>query len=111
MLTLPNSLLFVATFIFLRPLIVLSYVFSEYNGVSTRDGLVPSGGYLTTEGWSCGLRDLEETDELCLELRTARYLLIPFLIFATVLFGMAAREWWMSWRREREGEYRLKVGK
>lgn len=81
-----NIILFVATFIFLRPLIILSYTYAEYYNHST------------PERWGCNVGVGNDARSLCDDLRSARYLLIPALISATCLLAAVL---WMVLRRNR----------
>ncbi|USP81346.1 hypothetical protein yc1106_08620 [Curvularia clavata] len=71
-----NTTLFVATFILLRPLIVLSYTFTEHHDD-------------TPERWGCEIGTGDNARSLCRDLRAARYLLIPILILAGGLLATA----------------------
>lgn len=68
-----NIVLFVATFIFLRPLVILSYTYAENN-----DSLTP-------ERWACEVGAGSDARSLCDSLRAARYLLIPALVLSAGL--------------------------
>ncbi|KAK5693115.1 hypothetical protein LTR97_010591 [Elasticomyces elasticus] len=94
-----HGFLFVGCFITFRPLVVLIYEFVTYNQATK---YVPGGnetGTFTTETWACGAGS--ETATLCHELRTARWLLVPVLVLASMLTGTAI--WvWLHRREERE---------
>ncbi|KAH7379211.1 hypothetical protein DE146DRAFT_637656 [Phaeosphaeria sp. MPI-PUGE-AT-0046c] len=85
-----NGILFVASFIFGRPLIVLIYVFVELNGAQKGQTMASDGGYVTTETWACAAsnKGVGKAGSICSEIRTARYLLIPGLGFAAVMLGL-----------------------
>ncbi|KAK3628357.1 hypothetical protein LTR56_018625 [Elasticomyces elasticus] len=86
-----HGFLFVGCFITYRPLVVLIYEFVAYN--QTRKYV--SGGNetstTTTETWACGAGP--EAATLCYELRTARWLLVPVLLFASMLTGTVIWVW------------------
>ncbi|KAF2437976.1 hypothetical protein P171DRAFT_177349 [Karstenula rhodostoma CBS 690.94] len=75
-----NCVLFVATFIFLRPLIILSYTHSEHTN------------YFTPERWGCEVGTGSDARSLCHNLRAARVLLIPAFILST---GLPTFALWM----------------
>jgi hypothetical protein len=100
--TKPNALwqilaLFVSTFIFIRPLIILIYTYVEYSG-SIKSFVSRNGSYMTYESWACYVGTSGDTRSLCYELRAARYLLIPILVLAT---GMPAIVLWFRIRISR----------
>ncbi|KAF2801068.1 hypothetical protein K505DRAFT_331162 [Melanomma pulvis-pyrius CBS 109.77] len=86
-----NIVLFVVTFILLRPLIILIYTYVEYHG-SIKSSTSTADGYLTSESWACYLGTSSDAHALCNELRAARYLLIPILILGV---GMPAIVLWI----------------
>ncbi|KAF2657782.1 hypothetical protein K491DRAFT_311022 [Lophiostoma macrostomum CBS 122681] len=92
-------LLFVATFIFMRPLIILIFEFVEYNQ-AIKGPQTTRSGYWTTESWACGVGSGPGVRSLCIELRAARYLLIPAVVFSAVMLGTLT--WSMSARKNRE---------
>ncbi|KAH6638165.1 hypothetical protein C7974DRAFT_390986 [Boeremia exigua] len=72
-----NALLFVASFFFLRPLIVLIYTPVDHS----------------VEAWACVLsnRGRDGTAEsLCRELRSARFLLIPLFVLGVIFLALVA---------------------
>ncbi|KAK5727729.1 hypothetical protein LTR17_012491 [Elasticomyces elasticus] len=94
-----HGFLFVGCFITFRPLVVVIYEFVAYNQ-ATR--YVPGANEtitFTTETWACGAGP--EAATLCHELRTARWLLVPVLVLASMLTGTVI--WvWLHRREERE---------
>jgi hypothetical protein len=81
-----NALLFVATFVFVRPFVTLVYVFVEREGaVKGRVGV--GSGYVTVETASCA----GGYAVVCKELRAARWLLIPEVVVGAVVLGMVLR--------------------
>ncbi|KAK3626604.1 hypothetical protein LTR56_019670 [Elasticomyces elasticus] len=94
-----HGLLFVGCFITFRPLVVLIYEFVAYNQATK---YVPGGNErstFTTETWACGAGP--EAATLCHELRTARWLLVPVLVLASMLTGTVV--WvWLHRKEERE---------
>ncbi|KAK5722026.1 hypothetical protein LTR17_014530 [Elasticomyces elasticus] len=97
-----HGFLFVGCFITFRPLVVFIYEFVAYNQASK---YVPGGnetGTFTTETWACGAGPQAAT--LCHELRTARWLLVPVLLLASMLTGTVI--WvWLHRREERENVF------
>ena len=85
-----NGLIFVASFIFGRPLIVLIYVFVEHDKAQKRQLRARGGGYITTETWACAAynKGVERASSICNEIKTARYLLIPELLFAAAMLAL-----------------------
>ncbi|KAF2035972.1 hypothetical protein EK21DRAFT_96563 [Setomelanomma holmii] len=85
-----NAQVFVACFIFGRPLIVLIYTVVEYNTAS-KLRLPLSAGNWTIETWSCAYSDhvvSGNPESVCKELRTARYLLVPEVVLGASLLGV-----------------------
>jgi hypothetical protein len=96
-----NGLLFVASFIFVRPFVVLVYTFVERD-LADQTSLSPVTGYVTTETWACaaiGEGGLTDVGSLCRQLRMARYLLIPVVVLATIMLSLVA---WLRIRKSRE---------
>jgi hypothetical protein len=81
-----NTVLFVATFVFLRPLIILSYTYYENNNS------------FTPERWGCDIGTGSDARSLCHGLRAARYLLIPAFILS---IGLPTTVLWMRLKRGR----------
>jgi hypothetical protein len=85
-----NSLVFVASFIFMRPLITLVYVFIEHSkAVKGKAG--PAPGYVTVETWACALSRGGESSTaglLCTELHAARVVLIPIFVLSCVQLAL-----------------------
>jgi hypothetical protein len=77
--------LFVAGFVVLRPLVVLSYTFATNSGI-------------TPEKWGCDIGSGSDAQALCRDLHTARYLLVPILVLAVVLLAATL---WSRFRRDR----------
>ena len=70
-------LLFVASFHFLRPFIVLIYTSIEHN----------------VEVWACLVSNnggSDNAESLCRELRAARYLLVPLFVLGAAIFAFVA---------------------
>jgi hypothetical protein len=91
-----NGLLFVASFICGRPLIVLIYTFVEWSHAS-ENKIISTTGYITTESWACAASrngDLESVGSICTELRAAQYLLIPEVVLGA---GMLLLVIWMTY--------------
>jgi hypothetical protein len=85
-----NGLLFVASFIFGRPLIVLIYAFVEWNKAS-RSQLSPSNSHITPELWACASADevdVRDTGTLCSQLHAARYMLIPVVALGAIMLAL-----------------------
>ncbi|KAF2677011.1 hypothetical protein K458DRAFT_164636 [Lentithecium fluviatile CBS 122367] len=93
------AVLFVASFIVVRPLVVLIYTFAE----NARGG--------TVEGWACmadgstagnawGMRKRV----LCREGRAARWLLVPVLVGAVGMLGCVCWGEWVGRKKTAEGE-------
>jgi len=81
---LQRIILFVAAFIFVRPLIVLIYTFAE-SSASTSNVTRSANGHVTPERWACHAGAGREAQSLCHELRAARYLLIPVVVLAAAM--------------------------
>ncbi|KAL5423266.1 hypothetical protein PMIN06_006176 [Paraphaeosphaeria minitans] len=81
-----NMVLFVATFIFLRPLVILSYTYSE------------NDNSLTPAKWGCEAGTSSDARSLCRNLRAARHLLIPAFMLST---GIPTLVFWMRFGRRR----------
>jgi hypothetical protein len=101
-------LLFVATFILIRPLIILIYEFVEYSQ-AVKGPQIRGLGYWTTESWACGAKSGPSAISLCRELRAARFLLIPALIFSAILLGMLILS--MTSKKRRERSVQLEAGR
>jgi hypothetical protein len=102
-----NGLLFVACFIFGRPLIVLVYTYVEW-GRAVKNDMNPDSGYTTVETWSCAYSKesgVGSARSLCTELQTARYLLIPVLVLGAVMLSL------VIWKRVTLGKERGVVRK
>ena len=97
-------LVFVASFIFVRPLIILIYVFVEYDR-SAKDVQRIGTGYLTTECWACDSK--AGLESICGELRAARYLLIPAVVLSALHLATLA---WLLVRVRNEAGRRPKNG-
>ncbi|ORY14913.1 hypothetical protein BCR34DRAFT_509187 [Clohesyomyces aquaticus] len=81
----PNSLLFVATIVFLRPLVILIYTFIEHNR-SVNNVTSSENELVTPESWACDVSPGEDARSLCSDLRAARYVLIPVIVLAAGMF-------------------------
>jgi hypothetical protein len=94
-----NGLLFVAGFIFARPFIVLMYTFIEWGqAVKGQVSVSVTSSYVTTETWSCAAAltgGYKDVGSVCKELRAARYLLIPEVVFGAVVLSVVI---WMRMR-------------
>jgi hypothetical protein len=82
-----NGLVFVACFIFGRPLIVLIYTYVEW-GHAVKNDTNPTSGYVTVESWACAYSKQSRdgsAEALCTELQTARYLLAPVVMLGAAM--------------------------
>ncbi|CAN9360517.1 unnamed protein product [Alternaria alternata] len=89
-----NGLLFVASFILGRPLIVLIFTFVEW-GRAVKSETSTYSGYLTVETWACAFSKQNGNnfaDSLCKELQAARYLLIPVLVLGAMMLTLMLRK-------------------
>lgn len=99
-------MVFVASFIFGRPAVVLMYTFVEWGRAEKSE--VPQGkGYVTTETWACATpqTDMEGAGLLCKELRATRYLLLPEVVLGAVMLALVI---WMRLKvsnRRKPDEY------
>ncbi|KAH7138139.1 hypothetical protein B0J11DRAFT_513664 [Dendryphion nanum] len=91
--------LFVAGFVFLRPFVVLVYTYVEYGSAVKDSTVLGDAGYMTVESWACSVGLVDGASMLCREVRAARYLLIPIVVLAAVLVGVAGWIWKVSWRK------------
>jgi hypothetical protein len=85
-----NSLVFVASFIFMRPLITLVYVFIEHSK-AVKGEAGPAPGYVTVETWACALSRGGESStvgSLCTDLHAARLVLIPIFLLSCVQLAL-----------------------
>jgi hypothetical protein len=85
-----NSLVFVASFIFMRPLITLVYVFIEHSK-AVKGEAGPAPGYVTVETWACALSRGGESStarSLCTELHAACVVLIPIFVLSCVQLAL-----------------------
>jgi hypothetical protein len=90
-------LLFVSCFIFARPFITIIYTFVEW-GQAVKGQINASTGYITTESWACAatkMEGYETVESVCGELRAARYLLIPEVVFGAIMLSLVI---WMRLR-------------
>ncbi|KAH7086985.1 hypothetical protein FB567DRAFT_580123 [Paraphoma chrysanthemicola] len=98
-----NALVFVACFILGRPLIVLVYTFVE-DGRARKTVVESSTKAYTIESWSCAYastNELRVAGALCMELRGARFLLIPSVVFGAVMLLLVI---WLRRKMGREGD-------
>ncbi|RYN26558.1 hypothetical protein AA0112_g8235 [Alternaria arborescens] len=89
-----NGLLFVASFILGRPLIVLIFTFVEW-GRAVKSETSTYSGHLTVETWACAFSKQDGNnfaDSLCKELQAARYLLIPVLVLGAMMLTLMLRK-------------------
>jgi hypothetical protein len=85
-----NSLVFVASFIFMRPLITLVYVFIEHSK-AVKGEAGPAPGYVTVETWACALSrggKSSTVGSLCTDLHAARLVLIPIFLLSCVQLAL-----------------------
>ncbi|EAT77449.1 hypothetical protein HBI56_211340 [Parastagonospora nodorum] len=84
-----NGLVFVASFIFGRPAVVLVYTFVEW-GRAEKGDMMMGKGYFTTETWACAASQagVEGAGSVCQELRAARYLLIPEVVLGAAILEL-----------------------
>ncbi|KAH6205403.1 hypothetical protein HBI42_197920 [Parastagonospora nodorum] len=84
-----NGLVFVASFIFGRPAVVLVYTFVEW-GRAEKGDMMMGEGYFTTETWACAASQagVEGAGSVCQELRAARYLLIPEVVLGAAILEL-----------------------
>jgi hypothetical protein len=89
-----NGPLFVASFIFGRPLIVLIFTFVEW-GRAVKSEIGASSGYFTVETWACAYSKQHGdslASSLCRELQAARYLLVPVLVLGAIMLVLVLRK-------------------
>jgi hypothetical protein len=64
---------------------VLVYTFVERSHAA-------KGHEVTTESWACAARELDNVGSVCLELRAARYLLVPEVVLGAIMLSLVV---WM----------------
>ncbi|KAK3116259.1 hypothetical protein LTR53_003563 [Teratosphaeriaceae sp. CCFEE 6253] len=80
-----HGFLFVGSFIFMRPFVVLIYEFVASNNAS-------KPGHATAESWACNAEG-PGAASLCTDLRAARHLLVPVVVIAAILTGTVIWVW------------------
>jgi hypothetical protein len=86
-----NGLVFVAVFIFMRPLITLIYVFVEHSK-AVKGEAGSASGYATVETWAGALLSggkSSTAESLCTEIYVARMILIPVSMLGCVQLFLA----------------------
>lgn len=106
-----NGLLFVVSFIFGRPLIVLTYVFAEW-GQAVKNKTSPTSGYAAVETWACAASEdgNGSAHSICTELKAERYLLIPVLVLSLIMWLLVLRIR-LSLTKEKQAMNRTEVAK
>jgi hypothetical protein len=88
------GLVFVACFIFGRPLVVLIYTYVEW-GHGVKNDTNSTSGYMTVESWACAYSKQSgdgSAEALCTELQTVRYLLAPVLVLGAAMLLLVIGE-------------------
>lgn len=67
------------------------YAFVERNQAS-KSQTTPSHGFITPESWACAVASsggsVEDADSVCMQLRAARYLLIPITVLGAAMLAL-----------------------